>query len=150
MLLSWFNFIFKFSSSEQRDAVHEDCQSKLKNQEVLHSKEIQKQQQYVEKLQQQILDGQIKAEQELEHDQAIINQWIKESEFSFPLSLSILIFFLLTLLMHNFLILLWFLSFIHYFIILKVRLALKQQFIFYIHWLDESSLRYFKIHSCPS
>uniref|UniRef100_A0A670HZV7 StAR-related lipid transfer protein 9 n=1 Tax=Podarcis muralis TaxID=64176 RepID=A0A670HZV7_PODMU len=63
-----------------RDAVHEDCQSKLKNQEVLHSKEIQKQQQYVEKLQQQILDGQIKAEQELEHDQAIINQWIKENQ----------------------------------------------------------------------
>ncbi|XP_060129604.1 stAR-related lipid transfer protein 9 isoform X3 [Zootoca vivipara] len=67
-------------SSEQRDAVHEECQPKLKNQEVLHSKEIQKQQQYVEKLQQQILDGQIKAEQELEHDQVIINQWIKENQ----------------------------------------------------------------------
>ncbi|XP_053239799.1 stAR-related lipid transfer protein 9 isoform X3 [Podarcis raffonei] len=67
-------------SSEQRDALHEECQPKLKNQEVLHSKEIQKQQQYVEKLQQQILDGQIKAEQELEHDQAIINQWIKENQ----------------------------------------------------------------------
>nr|XP_034968305.1 stAR-related lipid transfer protein 9 isoform X3 [Zootoca vivipara] len=68
------------TESEQRDAVHEECQPKLKNQEVLHSKEIQKQQQYVEKLQQQILDGQIKAEQELEHDQVIINQWIKENQ----------------------------------------------------------------------
>ncbi|XP_044291788.1 stAR-related lipid transfer protein 9 isoform X2 [Varanus komodoensis] len=70
----------RFFSNEQRDALHEECQTKLKNQEVLQSREIQQQQLYVEELQQQILDGQIKAEQELEHDQAVINEQIKENQ----------------------------------------------------------------------
>ncbi|XP_061467261.1 stAR-related lipid transfer protein 9 isoform X5 [Rhineura floridana] len=70
----------RFSSSDQGGAVHEECQPKLKSQGVLHSREIQQQQLYVEELQQQILDGQIKAEQELEHDEAVINQQIKEDQ----------------------------------------------------------------------
>ncbi|XP_013918696.1 PREDICTED: stAR-related lipid transfer protein 9 isoform X2 [Thamnophis sirtalis] len=66
-------------SNERRDLAYEECQPKLKNHEILQSTEIQHQQQYIEELQQQILDGQIKAEQELEHDQAVIDQQIREN-----------------------------------------------------------------------
>ncbi|XP_066474798.1 stAR-related lipid transfer protein 9 [Tiliqua scincoides] len=66
--------------NEQKNAVSEESQPKLKNQEVLHSRKIRQQQQYVEELQRQILVGQIKAEQELEHDQAAINQQIRENQ----------------------------------------------------------------------
>ncbi|KAM6460592.1 stAR-related lipid transfer protein 9 isoform 2-T2 [Liasis olivaceus] len=67
-------------SNEQRNFAHEECQPKLKNHEILQSREIQQQQQYIEELQQQILDGQVKAEQELEHDQAVIDQQIRENQ----------------------------------------------------------------------
>ncbi|KAJ6625439.1 hypothetical protein lerEdw1_014785 [Lerista edwardsae] len=67
-------------NSEQKNAVGEECQPKLKNQEVLHSRKIRQQQLYVEELQQQIVDGQIKAERELEHDQAALNQQIRENQ----------------------------------------------------------------------
>ncbi|XP_067318923.1 stAR-related lipid transfer protein 9 isoform X3 [Anolis sagrei] len=70
----------EIKSSEQREAVHEECQQTRKNQEILQKREILQQQLYVEELQQQILDGEIKAAQELEHDQAVINQQIKETQ----------------------------------------------------------------------
>ncbi|KAJ7344790.1 hypothetical protein JRQ81_000740 [Phrynocephalus forsythii] len=70
----------KTESSEQRYAVSEKCQPKLKKQEVLQRKEIQQQQLYVQELQQQILDGEKRAEQELVRDQAIINQQIRENQ----------------------------------------------------------------------
>ncbi|XP_062974518.1 stAR-related lipid transfer protein 9 [Elgaria multicarinata webbii] len=78
--LSYSFYPAETEKSEQRDPLHEECQPKLKNQEVLQSREIQQQQLYVEELQQQILDGQIKAERELEHDQAVINQQIRENQ----------------------------------------------------------------------
>ncbi|XP_077178851.1 stAR-related lipid transfer protein 9 isoform X2 [Paroedura picta] len=65
---------------KQVAAIHEECQLKEKNKEVHHSRKLQKQLLYVEELQQQILDGKIKAEQELEHDQAVINQQTRENQ----------------------------------------------------------------------
>uniref|UniRef100_A0A8C3TWV7 StAR-related lipid transfer protein 9 n=1 Tax=Catharus ustulatus TaxID=91951 RepID=A0A8C3TWV7_CATUS len=62
------------------DAVHEEYKQKLRDQEAFHRKQIQRQQLYVENLKQQILKGQIKAEQELENDQALINQQIQENQ----------------------------------------------------------------------
>uniref|UniRef100_A0A8C6YBG7 Kinesin motor domain-containing protein n=1 Tax=Naja naja TaxID=35670 RepID=A0A8C6YBG7_NAJNA len=79
MFLSLFKIFFKFSSNERRDLPYEKCQPKLKNHEILQSREIQHQQKYIEELQQQIQDGQIKAEQELEHEQAVIDQQIREN-----------------------------------------------------------------------
>ncbi|XP_069714266.1 stAR-related lipid transfer protein 9 [Phaenicophaeus curvirostris] len=61
-------------------AVHEEYKKKLRDQEAFHRKQIQQQQLYVENLKQQILRGQIKAEQELENDQALINQQIQENQ----------------------------------------------------------------------
>ncbi|KAH0620649.1 hypothetical protein JD844_021316, partial [Phrynosoma platyrhinos] len=75
-----YSFSLPETKSEQRGAAHEECQPKQKNQEILQRREIQQQQRYVEELQQQILDGEIKAEQELEHEQAVINQQIKENQ----------------------------------------------------------------------
>ncbi|XP_010224574.1 PREDICTED: stAR-related lipid transfer protein 9, partial [Tinamus guttatus] len=66
--------------SREIDAVHEEYQQKLREQEAFHRKQIQRQQLYVEELKQQILAGQIKAEQELENDQALINQQIQENQ----------------------------------------------------------------------
>lgn len=79
MLLSWFKNFINLSNSKQVVPVHEECLPKEKN-EVHHNTKFQKQLLYVEELQQQILDGKIKAEQELEHDQAVINQQTRESE----------------------------------------------------------------------
>ncbi|XP_042719423.1 stAR-related lipid transfer protein 9 [Lagopus leucura] len=62
------------------DAVHEEYKKKLKEQEAFHRKQIQQQQLYVENLKQQILKGQVKAERELENDQALINQQILENQ----------------------------------------------------------------------
>ncbi|XP_075610495.1 stAR-related lipid transfer protein 9 isoform X1 [Balearica regulorum gibbericeps] len=62
------------------DAVHEEYKQKLRDQEAFHIKQIQRQQLYVEDLKQQILRGQIKAERELENDQALINQQIQENQ----------------------------------------------------------------------
>uniref|UniRef100_A0A669PK71 StAR-related lipid transfer protein 9 n=1 Tax=Phasianus colchicus TaxID=9054 RepID=A0A669PK71_PHACC len=62
------------------DAVHEEYKKKLKEQEAFHRKQIQQQQLYVEDLKQQILKGQVKAERELENDQALINQQILENQ----------------------------------------------------------------------
>nr|XP_056707262.1 stAR-related lipid transfer protein 9 [Euleptes europaea] len=67
-------------SSKQVDAIHEEGQPKEKNKDVRRSKKLQKQLLIVEELQQQILDGKIKAEQELEHDQAVINQQVRENK----------------------------------------------------------------------
>lgn len=92
----WFKFTVNISNSREIDAVHEEYKQKLRDQEAFHIKQIQRQQLYVEDLKQQILRGQIKAEQELENDQALINQQIQESGYlSFPLShfLSITAFF---------------------------------------------------------
>ncbi|XP_068049504.1 stAR-related lipid transfer protein 9 [Anomalospiza imberbis] len=61
-------------------AVHEEYKQKLRDQEAFHRKQIQQQQLYVEDLKQQILRGQIKAERELENDQALINQQIQENQ----------------------------------------------------------------------
>lgn len=61
--------------------MHEEYKQKLRDQEVFHRKQIQRQQLYVEDLKQQILRGQIKAERELENDQALINQQIQESGY---------------------------------------------------------------------
>ncbi|XP_010149835.1 PREDICTED: stAR-related lipid transfer protein 9-like, partial [Eurypyga helias] len=66
--------------SREIDAVHEEYKQKLRDQEAFHRKQIQQQQLYVEDLKQQILRGQIKAEQELENDQALINQQIQENQ----------------------------------------------------------------------
>ncbi|RLW09909.1 hypothetical protein DV515_00002266 [Chloebia gouldiae] len=66
--------------SREIDAVHEEYKQKLRDQEAFHRKQIQQQQLYVEDLKQQILGGQIKAEQELENDQALINQQIQENQ----------------------------------------------------------------------
>ncbi|XP_030804670.1 stAR-related lipid transfer protein 9 isoform X1 [Camarhynchus parvulus] len=66
--------------SREIDAVHEEYKQKLRDQEAFHRKQIQRQQIYVEDLKQQILRGQIKAEQELENDQALINQQIQENQ----------------------------------------------------------------------
>ncbi|XP_048340096.1 stAR-related lipid transfer protein 9 isoform X2 [Sphaerodactylus townsendi] len=67
-------------SSKQVDTSREECQPKEKNKDFRRSRKLQKQLLYVEELQQQILDGKIKAEQELEHDQAVINQQIRENQ----------------------------------------------------------------------
>ncbi|KAM6311793.1 stAR-related lipid transfer protein 9 [Aegotheles albertisi] len=66
--------------SREIDAVHEEYKQKLRDQEAFHRKQIQWQQLYVEDLKQQILRGQIKAERELENDQALINQQIQENQ----------------------------------------------------------------------
>ncbi|XP_025951523.2 stAR-related lipid transfer protein 9 [Dromaius novaehollandiae] len=66
--------------SREIDAVHEEYKQKLRDQEAFHRKQIQRQQLYVEELKQQILAGQIKAERELENDQALINQQIQENQ----------------------------------------------------------------------
>ncbi|XP_021256937.1 stAR-related lipid transfer protein 9 isoform X2 [Numida meleagris] len=66
--------------SRDIDAVHEEYKKKLKEQEAFHRKQIQQQQIYVEDLKQQILRGQVKAERELENDQALINQQILENQ----------------------------------------------------------------------
>ncbi|XP_009996065.1 PREDICTED: stAR-related lipid transfer protein 9 [Chaetura pelagica] len=66
--------------SREVDAVHEEYKQKLRDQEAFHRKQIQRQQLYVEDLKQQILRGQIKAERELENDQALINQQIQENQ----------------------------------------------------------------------
>ncbi|XP_014805644.1 PREDICTED: stAR-related lipid transfer protein 9 [Calidris pugnax] len=66
--------------SREIDAVHEEYKQKLRDQEVFHRKQIQRQHIYVEDLKQQILRGQIRAEQELENDQALINQQIQENQ----------------------------------------------------------------------
>ncbi|XP_047920840.2 stAR-related lipid transfer protein 9 isoform X1 [Anser cygnoides] len=66
--------------SREIDAVHEEYQQKLRDQEAFHRKQIQRQQLYVEDLKQQILRGQIKAERELENDQALINQQMQENQ----------------------------------------------------------------------
>ncbi|XP_065492617.1 stAR-related lipid transfer protein 9 isoform X2 [Caloenas nicobarica] len=66
--------------SREIDAVHEEYKQKLRDQEAFHRKQIQRQQLYVEDLKQQILRGQIKAERELENDQALINQQIQENQ----------------------------------------------------------------------
>ncbi|KFP31742.1 StAR-related lipid transfer protein 9, partial [Colius striatus] len=62
------------------DAVHEEYQQKLRDQEAFHRKQIQRQQLYVEDLKRQILRGQLKAERELQNDQALLNQQIQESQ----------------------------------------------------------------------
>lgn len=77
----WFKFTVNISNSREIDAVHEEYKQKLRDQEAFHRKQIQRQQLYVEDLKQQILRGQIKAEQELENDQALINQQIQESGY---------------------------------------------------------------------
>ncbi|XP_071414424.1 stAR-related lipid transfer protein 9 [Pithys albifrons albifrons] len=66
--------------SREINAVHEEYEQKLRDQEAFHRTQIQQQQLYVEDLKQQILRGQIKAEQELENDQALINQQIQENQ----------------------------------------------------------------------
>ncbi|KAF2980061.1 hypothetical protein EK904_009497, partial [Melospiza melodia maxima] len=76
----WFKFTDNISNSREIDAVHEEYKQKLRDQEAFHRKQIQRQQLYVEDLKQQILRGQIKAEQELENDQALINQQIQEHQ----------------------------------------------------------------------
>ncbi|XP_058017976.1 stAR-related lipid transfer protein 9 isoform X1 [Ahaetulla prasina] len=78
--LSYSFYPSEAESNERRDLAYEECQPKLKNHEILQSREIHHQQQYIEELQQQILDGQIKAEQELERDQAVIDQQIRENQ----------------------------------------------------------------------
>lgn len=83
----WFKFTVKISNSREIDAVHEEYKQKLRDQEAFHRKQIQQQQLYVEDLKQQILRGQIKAERELENDQALINQQIQESGY-LPVPLS--------------------------------------------------------------
>ncbi|XP_075283530.1 stAR-related lipid transfer protein 9 isoform X2 [Opisthocomus hoazin] len=65
--------------SREIDAVHEEYKQKLRDQEAFHRKQIKWQQLYVENLKQQIVRGQSKAEQELENDQALINQQIQEN-----------------------------------------------------------------------
>ncbi|XP_063174368.1 stAR-related lipid transfer protein 9 [Candoia aspera] len=80
MLPSVFKIFFTFSSKKPSDRAYEECQPKLKNHAILQNTEIQQQQQYVEELQQQILDGQVKAEQELKNDQAVINQQVRENQ----------------------------------------------------------------------
>lgn len=77
----WFKFTVSISNSREIDAVHEEYKQKLRDQEAFHRKQIQQQQLYVEDLKQQILRGQIKAERELENDQALINQQIQESGY---------------------------------------------------------------------
>lgn len=77
----WFKFTVSISNSREIDAVHEEYKQKLRDQEAFHRKQIQRQQLYVEDLKQQILRGQIKAERELENDQALINQQIQESGY---------------------------------------------------------------------
>ncbi|XP_051647920.1 stAR-related lipid transfer protein 9 isoform X1 [Manacus candei] len=66
--------------SREINAVREEYKQKLRDQEAFHRTQIQRQQLYVEDLKQQILRGQIKAEQELENDQALINQQIQENQ----------------------------------------------------------------------
>ncbi|KAM9556345.1 stAR-related lipid transfer protein 9 isoform 1-T1 [Guaruba guarouba] len=68
------------SLDKEIDAVREEYKQKLRDQEAFHRKQIQQQQLYVEDLKQQILRGQIKAERELENDQALINQQIQENQ----------------------------------------------------------------------
>jgi len=76
-----FKFIVNVSNSRDIDTVHEEYKKKLKEQEAFHRKQIQQQQLYVEDLKQQILRGQVKAERDLENDQALINQQILESKY---------------------------------------------------------------------
>ncbi|KAJ7403183.1 stAR-related lipid transfer protein 9 [Pitangus sulphuratus] len=66
--------------SREINAVREEYKQKLRDQEAFHRTQIQRQQLYVEDLKQQILRGQIKAERELENDQALINQQIQENQ----------------------------------------------------------------------
>uniref|UniRef100_A0A8B9DW12 StAR-related lipid transfer protein 9 n=1 Tax=Anser cygnoides TaxID=8845 RepID=A0A8B9DW12_ANSCY len=74
------HYILSSLENREIDAVHEEYQQKLRDQEAFHRKQIQRQQLYVEDLKQQILRGQIKAERELENDQALINQQMQENQ----------------------------------------------------------------------
>uniref|UniRef100_A0A8C3U1C0 StAR-related lipid transfer protein 9 n=1 Tax=Catharus ustulatus TaxID=91951 RepID=A0A8C3U1C0_CATUS len=80
VFLSYFSFFPPIFFFLKANAVHEEYKQKLRDQEAFHRKQIQRQQLYVENLKQQILKGQIKAEQELENDQALINQQIQENQ----------------------------------------------------------------------
>lgn len=99
-----FKFTVNISNSREINAVHEEYKQKLRDQEAFHRKQIQRQQLYVEDLQQQILRGQIKAERELENDQALINQQIQESEY---LTLPQLHSFILLLVLSSLCFILW-------------------------------------------
>lgn len=83
LFLSWFKILVNISNSRERDSVHEEYEQKLREQEAFHREQIQRQQLFVEDLKQQILSGQIKAERELENDQALINHQIRESKRQF-------------------------------------------------------------------
>ncbi|KFP80274.1 StAR-related lipid transfer protein 9, partial [Acanthisitta chloris] len=74
------HYILSTLYNKEIDAVHEEYKQKLRDQEAFHRKQIQQQQLCVEELKQQILRGQIKADQELENDQALINQQIEENQ----------------------------------------------------------------------
>ncbi|KFU98655.1 StAR-related lipid transfer protein 9, partial [Tauraco erythrolophus] len=74
------HYVLSSLDNGEIDAVHEEYKKKLRDQEAFHRKQIQRQQLYVEALKQQILRGQIKAERELENDQALINQQIQENQ----------------------------------------------------------------------
>ncbi|XP_069494754.1 stAR-related lipid transfer protein 9-like isoform X2 [Ambystoma mexicanum] len=76
---------YDFSSVSQRrnlDEVHLAYQEKLRNLEAFYRERVRQQQIYVDDLKQQLLAVQIRGERELEEDQALINQQIKENHLS--------------------------------------------------------------------
>ncbi|XP_029454555.1 stAR-related lipid transfer protein 9 [Rhinatrema bivittatum] len=76
---STFCFLSPLLPARNVDAVHEEYKQKLRDLKTFYQQQVHQQQLYVEDLKQQIFTAQIKAEQELEYDQALINQQIKEN-----------------------------------------------------------------------
>ncbi|XP_053553769.1 stAR-related lipid transfer protein 9 isoform X2 [Bombina bombina] len=87
--LEWLDLSGDFSASDRNsffvnkrntDPVNEENQQKLRDLDVFYQRRVDEQQQYVEELKQQIKTSQVKGENELEHEQALINQLIKENQ----------------------------------------------------------------------
>ncbi|XP_078515638.1 stAR-related lipid transfer protein 9-like [Lissotriton helveticus] len=70
------------TDTRSQDELHVAYQQKLRNLDALYREQVRQQQIYIDDLKQQILAVQIRGERELEQDQALINQQIKENRQS--------------------------------------------------------------------
>ncbi|MEE6492657.1 hypothetical protein FKM82_016619 [Ascaphus truei] len=68
------------SNARKTDPLSEEYQQKLRDLEAFYQQQVDEQQRYVEDLKRQIQTAQVKGEKELEHEQSLINQLIKENQ----------------------------------------------------------------------
>ncbi|XP_053330435.1 stAR-related lipid transfer protein 9 [Spea bombifrons] len=69
-----------FNESRGTESLNEENQQKLENLKAFYQQQVEEQQRYVQELKKQIEASQIKGEKELEHEQSVINQLMKENE----------------------------------------------------------------------